>query len=439
MGGSWDATNVADGAVAVVLPDRRRPRAATSATTSPRSRSRRPGSSRRARRRSSPSRRPTSPTVLIDPRRPRSAPPSPARAWSSASCRGCPRSAGRCSPCRACAARYDDVFLPLYGAHQAQNAAVALAAVEAFAGDEPLDEDLVRAAFAEVTSPGRLEIIRRSPTILLDAAHNPHGAEATAAALEDSFTLRPAHRRPRRDGRQGRRGPAGRARAAPRPRRGHPELHRPLAARPRSWARPRSTSSARTGSPSRPDCRTRSTWPPRWPRPARRSATRSAPAASWSPAPWSPWARPARCSRAGTSDRTGRREPRADRPRPRAAEVAAPRDVRGGALTLEVDHPRPHHPGDDHHRRRPARHRAGHRARPRRRLPGGRRDAPQARGPTPSAGRSRSAAVALGFLVPMMFFLGGLFALLWGSADGLGRKIERERAAAFAAYDNAQG
>jgi dihydrofolate synthase / folylpolyglutamate synthase len=88
-------------------------------------------------------------------------------------------------------ARYDDVFLPLYGAHQAQNAAVALAAVEAFAGDQPLDDEVVRAAFAEVTSPGRLEIVRRSPTIVLDAAHNPHGAEATAAALDDSFTFSP--------------------------------------------------------------------------------------------------------------------------------------------------------------------------------------------------------------------------------------------------------
>ena len=86
-------------------------------------------------------------------------------------------------------ARYDDVFLPLYGAHQAQNAAVALAAVEAFAGEQPLDADLVRAAFAEVTSPGRLEIVRRSPTIVLDAAHNPHGAQAVAAALDDSFTF----------------------------------------------------------------------------------------------------------------------------------------------------------------------------------------------------------------------------------------------------------
>lgn len=87
-------------------------------------------------------------------------------------------------------ARYDDVFLPLYGAHQAQNAAVALAAVEAF-GTGALDDEVVRAAFAEVTSPGRLEIIRRSPTIVLDAAHNPHGAEAAAEALEDSFSFSP--------------------------------------------------------------------------------------------------------------------------------------------------------------------------------------------------------------------------------------------------------
>ena len=86
---------------------------------------------------------------------------------------------------------YEEIFLPLYGAHQAQNAALALAAVEAFTGDEPLDPALVREAFAEVTSPARLEIIRRSPTIVLDAAHNPHGAAAVAEALQDSFTFSP--------------------------------------------------------------------------------------------------------------------------------------------------------------------------------------------------------------------------------------------------------
>jgi dihydrofolate synthase/folylpolyglutamate synthase len=87
--------------------------------------------------------------------------------------------------------RFEEVFLPLYGAHQAQNAAIALAAVESFLGGTPLDEDLVRAAFAEVTSPGRLEVIRSSPTIVLDAAHNPHGAAAAGAALEDSFSFDP--------------------------------------------------------------------------------------------------------------------------------------------------------------------------------------------------------------------------------------------------------
>jgi dihydrofolate synthase/folylpolyglutamate synthase len=93
---------------------------------------------------------------------------------------------------------YEDVFLPLFGAHQAGNAACALAAVEAFAGvsDENiygpggLDADLVREAFAKVTSPGRLEVIRRSPTIIIDAAHNPAGMAATVAGLQESFIFR---------------------------------------------------------------------------------------------------------------------------------------------------------------------------------------------------------------------------------------------------------
>jgi dihydrofolate synthase/folylpolyglutamate synthase len=94
---------------------------------------------------------------------------------------------------------YEDIFLPLFGSYQAGNAACALAAVEAFAGvsDENvygpagLDPDLVREAFAKVTSPGRLEIIRRSPTILIDAAHNPAGMAATVAAVEESFSFSP--------------------------------------------------------------------------------------------------------------------------------------------------------------------------------------------------------------------------------------------------------
>jgi dihydrofolate synthase / folylpolyglutamate synthase len=87
---------------------------------------------------------------------------------------------------------YDEVFLPLYGEHQARNAACALAAVEAFLGQadrEPLDADLVRAAFAGVSSPGRLEVVRRSPTVLIDGAHNPAGASALTAALDDAFNF----------------------------------------------------------------------------------------------------------------------------------------------------------------------------------------------------------------------------------------------------------
>ncbi|MEV2200877.1 folylpolyglutamate synthase/dihydrofolate synthase family protein [Streptomyces fradiae] len=87
---------------------------------------------------------------------------------------------------------YEGVFLPLYGAHQAHNAAVALAAVEAFFGigaqhARPLDLDTVRRAFASVASPGRLEVVRRSPTVVLDAAHNPAGARAAADGVREAF------------------------------------------------------------------------------------------------------------------------------------------------------------------------------------------------------------------------------------------------------------
>ncbi|MBX6357063.1 MAG: bifunctional folylpolyglutamate synthase/dihydrofolate synthase [Micromonosporaceae bacterium] len=87
---------------------------------------------------------------------------------------------------------YEEVFVPLHGAHQAQNAAVALAAVEAFLGagtSRALDADVVREGFAGVSSPGRLERVRTAPTILLDAAHNPHGMAATVAALEEEFAF----------------------------------------------------------------------------------------------------------------------------------------------------------------------------------------------------------------------------------------------------------
>jgi dihydrofolate synthase / folylpolyglutamate synthase len=104
---------------------------------------------------------------------------------------------------------YTDIVLPLFGAYQASNAAVALAAVEAFAagaplpgqpagheaGDDPdapagaLGRDLVREGFAQVTSPGRLEVVRRSPVVILDSAHNPAGMEAAMEAVTEAFTF----------------------------------------------------------------------------------------------------------------------------------------------------------------------------------------------------------------------------------------------------------
>jgi len=81
---------------------------------------------------------------------------------------------------------YTDIYLPLHGAHQAANAAVAIATVEAFVGVK-LDDELVRSAFMKVASPGRLEILHRDPTVIVDAAHNPHGATALADTLRTEF------------------------------------------------------------------------------------------------------------------------------------------------------------------------------------------------------------------------------------------------------------
>ncbi|MFV0426255.1 MAG: bifunctional folylpolyglutamate synthase/dihydrofolate synthase [Beutenbergiaceae bacterium] len=84
---------------------------------------------------------------------------------------------------------YTEIYLPLHGEHQAQNALLALVAVEQFLGGGALDGSVVEAGFAAVTSPGRLEVIRNSPTVLLDAAHNPAGMEALVAALDEAFAF----------------------------------------------------------------------------------------------------------------------------------------------------------------------------------------------------------------------------------------------------------
>lgn len=88
---------------------------------------------------------------------------------------------------------YTDIFLSLSGAHQADNAAVALAAVEALFGmgsGRMLDIDAVRMGFAQVESPGRLERVRSTPSVFVDATHNPHGAQALATSIEEEFEFR---------------------------------------------------------------------------------------------------------------------------------------------------------------------------------------------------------------------------------------------------------
>ena len=88
------------------------------------------------------------------------------------------------------AGRYPDLLVPLHGSHQAQNAAVAVAALEAFfGGGKELDFEVLQEGFAAVTSPGRLEVVRTAPTIIVDAAHNPDGIKASAAAVQEAFTF----------------------------------------------------------------------------------------------------------------------------------------------------------------------------------------------------------------------------------------------------------
>lgn len=189
MGGSWDATNVVDAQVAVVLPiavDHARYLGDSAAEIAVE----KAGIIKEGA------------TAVLAEQTPEVAPVLLARAaevGATVAREGIefgvvsrvPAVGGQIVTLRGLRATYDDLFLPLYGAHQAQNAVVALAAVEAFLGEDALSDEVVREAFAEATSPGRLEVVRRSPTIVLDAAHNPHGAEATAAALADSFAFTP--------------------------------------------------------------------------------------------------------------------------------------------------------------------------------------------------------------------------------------------------------
>lgn len=84
---------------------------------------------------------------------------------------------------------YTDLYLPLHGEHQARNAAAALVAVEALLGGEPVRSDMVDMGFQSVRSPGRLEILRTSPTVIVDSAHNPAGSAAMRGAVEEVFNF----------------------------------------------------------------------------------------------------------------------------------------------------------------------------------------------------------------------------------------------------------
>lgn len=187
MGGTWDATNVADGTVAVVMPvdlDHAEYLGDTIALVA----GEKAGIIKEGA------------TAIL------AAQPADAAAVLLARCAEAgarvaragvefgvvdrlPGVGGQLLRLRGLATEVDEVFLPLHGEHQAANAACALAAAEALIGGgaEPLDAELVRAGFAAVRSPGRLEVLRRSPTVLVDAAHNPHGARALAAAIDDAF------------------------------------------------------------------------------------------------------------------------------------------------------------------------------------------------------------------------------------------------------------
>lgn len=84
-----------------------------------------------------------------------------------------------------------DIVLPLFGAHMARNAALAVAAAEAFLGGKPMSAEVITDGLEEVKAPARLEVVRRSPTVVLDTCHNPHGARATIDGLTEAFDFNP--------------------------------------------------------------------------------------------------------------------------------------------------------------------------------------------------------------------------------------------------------
>jgi dihydrofolate synthase / folylpolyglutamate synthase len=179
MAGRWDATNVADATVAVVTnvaldhtavlgPTRAHIAAEKAGIVKPVS------------------------TLVLGETDPELVPfftdEGPARTWLRDEDFGCTANrlavGGRAVDLRTPEAAYEEVFLPLHGAHQGDNAACAVAAAEAFF-ERPLEEELLRSALEDVAVPGRFEVVRRNPLVVLDGAHNPDGARAAAATLDD--------------------------------------------------------------------------------------------------------------------------------------------------------------------------------------------------------------------------------------------------------------
>jgi dihydrofolate synthase/folylpolyglutamate synthase len=198
MGGTWDNTNVADGAVAVVTPislDHVRHLGSTVAEIA----ADKSGIIKQGAIAVLAQQPPTAAEVLL--RRAADVGATVAREGLEFGVVGRELAVGgQQVDIRGLLGDYPDLYLPLFGAHQAGNLACAIAAVEAFArtpaeaelGDgEPtaLDSDIVRRAVATMNSPGRLEVVRRSPVVIVDAAHNPGGMAASVAALTEAFSF----------------------------------------------------------------------------------------------------------------------------------------------------------------------------------------------------------------------------------------------------------
>ncbi|GGR25222.1 bifunctional folylpolyglutamate synthase/dihydrofolate synthase [Agromyces mediolanus] len=187
MGGEWDSTNVADGQVAVITPIDLDHQSKLGSTVAEIARTKagivKPASSVVS--------AAQQPEALAELQRAAELTESSlaveGEAFAVLDRR--PAVGGQLVSVRGLAGEYRDLVLPLFGAHQAQNAAVAIAAVEAFlgGGSTALSEDALRDGLAAATSPGRLQRIGQQPTVLVDAAHNPHGARALVAALTESF------------------------------------------------------------------------------------------------------------------------------------------------------------------------------------------------------------------------------------------------------------